>query len=98
MVGKQDIMKVLKECYDPEIPINIVDLGLIYDVRINSGNVAIKMTLTSLNCPLAGNIEEEIKEKVSSIKGVKNVNIKIVFNPPWSPERMNSEVRRQLGF
>jgi metal-sulfur cluster biosynthetic enzyme len=98
MVGKQDVVKMLKRCFDPEIPINVIDLGLIYGIKVNSGKVAIRMTLTSACCPLAGNIKEEIKKKISGIKGVKNVDVKIVFNPTWSPKRMSKEVRQQFGL
>jgi len=98
MVSKQDVMKVLKDCYDPEIPVNVVDLGLIYGVSVNSGKVSIEMTLTAIGCPLTEMITEEIKQKVSEIKGIKNVNVKLVFDPPWSPEKMSSKARQQLGF
>jgi len=98
MVSKQDVMKALKDCYDPEIPINVVDLGLIYDISINSGRVDIQMTLTAVGCPLSGVITNEVMQKVSTIKGVKNVDVKLVFDPPWSPKRMNSKARQQLGL
>lgn len=96
MVSKQDVIKVLKDCYDPEIPINIVDLGLIYDISINSGKVAIEMTLTVVGCPLSGMITDNIIQKVSAIKGVENVDVKLVFDPPWSPEKMSNKARQQL--
>ena len=98
MVSKQDVIKILKDCYDPEIPVNVVDLGLIYDVSVNSGKVSIEMTLTAIGCPLAGMITEEVKQKVSGIKGVKNVKVKLIFDPPWSPEKMSSKARQQLGL
>lgn len=98
MVSKNEIVEVLKECYDPEIPINIVDLGLIYDVAVKSRNVAIKMTLTALGCPLSKTIIEEIKQRVLTIKRIKNVEVNIVFDPPWSPEKMSQEARRILGI
>jgi FeS assembly SUF system protein len=98
MVSKQEVMNVLKDCYDPEIPVNIVDLGLIYDVSINSGKVIIEMTLTAVGCPLSGMITDEIVQKVSSMKGIKNVDVKLVFDPPWSPEKMSSKARQQLGL
>ena len=97
-VKKSDVLKKLKECYDPEMPINIVDLGLVYDVKVDKGNVYIKMTLTSFSCPLAGLIIEEAKNKVKEIKGVKDVNIEIVWDPPWSPERMSKKARDMLGI
>jgi len=98
MVNRQEVMKTLKECYDLEIPINVVDLGLIYGLSIKSGKVAIEMTLTSVGCPLAGAIKEQIMEKVANVKGVKAVDVKIVFDPPWSPERMTAKARKQFGL
>jgi metal-sulfur cluster biosynthetic enzyme len=95
-VTKEQVMKVLKTCYDPEIPINIVDLGLIYDVKINGGNVSIKMTLTSPMCPLAGFISENVKEKFQSLAGVKKVDVEIVWKPQWSPKRMSKDARKTL--
>jgi metal-sulfur cluster biosynthetic enzyme len=97
-VTKEQIMKVLKTCYDPEIPINIVDLGLIYGVKIKCGNVSIKMMLTSPGCPLSSFISENVKEKVQSISGVKNVDVEIVWKPQWSPKRMSKEARKNLGI
>jgi FeS assembly SUF system protein len=97
-IKKAEVMKKLKECYDPEIPINIVDLGLVYDVKIKEGNVYIKMTLTAIGCPLTGFIVEDIKNKLKEIKGVKNVDVDIVWDPPWSPEKMSKEARAILGI
>ncbi len=97
-ITKSQIMKKLKECYDPEIPINIVDLGLVYEVKIENQNVYIKMTLTALGCPLAGFITEEVKNKIKEIKGVNNVEVDIVWDPPWSPEKMSKEARMALGI
>jgi len=97
-VTKEQVMKVLKTCYDPEIPINIVDLGLIYGIKINGGNVSIKMTLTSHMCPLAGFIAENVKEKIQSLAGVKKVDVEIVWKPQWSPEKMSKEARKNLGI
>jgi len=97
-VTKTEVMKKLKECYDPEIPINIVDLGLVYEVKIDKGNVYIKMTLTSIGCPLTGFIAEEVKSKVKEIKGVKEVEVDIVWDPPWTPEMMSKEARAILGI
>lgn len=98
MVDKKEVLKTLKDCYDPEIPVNIVDLGLIYDVKINSNKVAIKMTLTAPGCPLSGIITQDIKQKVSLLKGVKDVDVEIVFDPPWTPGKMSKEAKLKLGF
>ena len=98
MVDKEDVMKVLKNCYDPEIPINIVDLGLIYDVKVKGSKVGIKMTLTAPGCPMSGMIIEDIKQKIKKIKSVKEVDVKLVWSPPWSPKRMSASAKAQLGF
>jgi metal-sulfur cluster biosynthetic enzyme len=98
MVSKEDVMKVLKECYDPELGISLVDLGLIYDVQVKNDNVQIKMTLTSPGCPMHSIMVNEVEEKVKNMKGVKNVKIDLVWNPPWTPDRMSKELRKKLGF
>jgi len=98
MPTENEVREVLKECYDPEIPVNIIDLGLIYNVAIKSQKVSIKMTLTALGCPLSGSIMEEIKQRVSLLKGVKDVDIEVVFDPPWTPEKMSTQARQILGI
>jgi FeS assembly SUF system protein len=98
VVSKEDVMKVLKECYDPEIGISLVDLGLIYDVKVDKDKVRIKMTLTTPGCPMHSMMAEDVKEKVSKIKGVKSVNIDLVFDPPWTPDKMSEEAKKMLGF
>lgn len=98
MVSKKDVLKVLKECYDPEIPLSIVDLGLVYGVEIKDGKVKIRMTLTNPTCPLAYLIVRNVEEKISKLKGVKKVDVEIVFNPPWNPERMSKKAKKILGF
>jgi metal-sulfur cluster biosynthetic enzyme len=95
---KEQVMKVLKTCYDPEIPINIVDLGLIYEVAIKNGNISIRMTMTSPMCPLAGFIAEDVKTKVQAIPGVKKTSVEIVWKPQWSPEKISKEARKSLGL
>ncbi|MGB9703378.1 MAG: metal-sulfur cluster assembly factor [Candidatus Micrarchaeia archaeon] len=97
-INKEEIIKKLKECADPEIGINVVDLGLIYKVSINNNEVVIDMTLTSPFCPLAFMITNCVEEKVKEIEGVKNVKINIVFEPPWKPEMMSKEARKKLGL
>jgi len=94
---KEKVIDKLKQTYDPEIPVNIYDLGLIYDVSEKAGKVAIKMTLTSMGCPMAGLIVEDVKEKIEQIVGVKSVKVDLVFDPPWTPERMTKEAKIELG-
>jgi metal-sulfur cluster biosynthetic enzyme len=98
MVSKEDVMKVLKECYDPELGISLVDLGLIYDVQVKNDKVIIKMTLTTPGCPMHSIMVNDVEKKVKNIKGVKNVKIELVWDPPWTPDRMSKELRKKLGF
>jgi FeS assembly SUF system protein len=94
-----EILKALKTIYDPEIPVNIYDLGLIYEIDVDEfDNVNIKMTLTAPNCPIADTLPFEIKEKVKALEGVNQVNINLVFDPPWGIEMMSDEAKLELGF
>jgi len=93
------IVEVLKTVYDPEIPVNVYDLGLIYDVDVEEDNVVtITMTLTAPNCPLADVILRDVKNSVESIEDVKEVKINLVFQPPWSKSMMTEEALFELGF
>ncbi len=95
----EEIVKVLKTVYDPEIPVDIYELGLIYDVFVNENQeVKILMTLTSPNCPVAETLPMEVKEKVSSIDMVKDVEIELTFDPPWSKDLMSEEAKLELGM
>ena len=97
-IGEQ-IIAVICEIYDPEIPVNIYALGLIYDVQVSEEyDVIITMTLTSPNCPVAESLPLEIEKKVETVKKVKNVTVNIVFEPPWSKEMMSEEAKLELGF
>ena len=95
---EQKVRTALKKVLDPELNANIVDLGLIYDVREEGGEVEIEMTLTSPGCPLAGVIDERIREVIKPIGGVKEIKIEIVWDPPWSSEMMSEEIRAELGL
>ncbi|MCC6730820.1 MAG: DUF59 domain-containing protein [Chthonomonadales bacterium] len=94
-----DAIEALKTVYDPEIPVDIYELGLIYDVRIAAdGVVTVEMTLTSPACPAAGAIPLEVEEKIRCIPGVTDVIVDIVWDPPWTPERMSEAAKLELGF
>jgi FeS assembly SUF system protein len=94
-----DIVLVLKSVYDPEIPVNIYDLGLIYDILIDEDNkVKVVMTLTAPNCPIADQLLLEVKQRVSEIDGVKEAEIKLVFDPPWDQTMMSEEALLELGM
>lgn len=96
---EEDIVRMIKTVYDPEIPINIYDLGLIYDVDIDgSNNVTITMTLTAPNCPAADFILEDVRLKVNSIPAVNNVIVDITFEPEWNRDMMSEEAKLELGF
>jgi FeS assembly SUF system protein len=93
------IIGVLKEIYDPEIPVDIYELGLIYDVLVNEDNEAkILMTLTSPNCPVAETLPVEVEEKVKEIPEIKDCEVEITFDPPWSQDLMSEEAKLELGF
>ncbi len=98
-LGEQ-IVKVLKTCYDPEIPIDVYELGLIYDVMVNeeTRDVKILMTLTTPNCPVAESLPQEVKEKVRSVDMVNEVELELTFDPPWSQELISEEGRLELGL
>ncbi|MGG5507005.1 MULTISPECIES: SUF system Fe-S cluster assembly protein [unclassified Myroides] len=95
----ENIVKTLKTIYDPEIPVDIYELGLIYDVFVNETNdVKILMTLTSPNCPVAETLPMEVEEKVKSIDNVNNVEVELTFEPAWSKDLMSEEAQLELGL
>jgi FeS assembly SUF system protein len=93
------IIAALKEIYDPEIPVDIFELGLIYEVKIaKDGFIDIDMTLTSPNCPVAESLPVDVKNKVETVEGVKEAKVNIVFDPPWDKDMMSEEAQLELGF
>jgi len=93
------IVGVLKSIFDPEIPVNIYDLGLIYDISVDDEHIAhITMTLTAPNCPMAEDLIEEIKYKIGGTRGVKDCDLKLTFNPPWDKSMLSDEAKLDLGF
>jgi FeS assembly SUF system protein len=93
------VVEVLKTIYDPEIPVDVFELGLIYEVRIDEDkNVTIEMTLTSPNCPVAESMPKEVEDKVAAIDGVISAKVNIVFDPPWDKDMMSEEAKLELGF
>lgn len=96
---EEDIVTMLKMVYDPEIPVNVFDLGLIYDVDIDDDkNVTVTMTLTAPNCPAADFILEDVRYKVQSVKGVNNVIVNLTFEPAWNRDMLSEEAKLELGF
>jgi FeS assembly SUF system protein len=93
------IGEVLKSIYDPEIPVNIYDLGLIYEINLDEEQIAhITMTLTAPNCPMAEELIEEVKYKVAGTQGVKDCDLKLTFDPPWDKSMLSDEAKLELGF
>jgi FeS assembly SUF system protein len=96
---RDQVVDVLKTCYDPEIPVDIYELGLIYKVDVDdAGKVAVDMTLTSPACPVAGTLPPEVEQKISRLDGVANVRVDLVWDPPWNPDRMSEAAKLKLGF
>ena len=95
----EKIIKVLKTIFDPEIPVDIYELGLIYDVFVNEDfDAKVLMTLTSPNCPVAESLPAEVEQKVKSIKGINQVEVEMTFDPPWTKDLMSEEAKLELGF
>jgi len=93
------VKDMLKTCYDPEIPVDIMELGLIYDIQIDAGNdVHVKMSLTSPACPVAESLPVEVEQKIKSIPDVNNASVEITFNPPWEKDMMSEEAKMELGM
>ncbi len=99
-INEAEVMDALRECYDPEIPVNIVDLGLVYNVDINNetGMVDVTMTLTALGCPMAGEVISEVEMRVGEVENVQACKVEMTFDPPWSPERMTEDAKWELGM
>lgn len=96
---EEAIVQMLRTVYDPEIPVNVYDLGLIYKVEVDDEkNVMIEMTLTAPNCPAADFLVEDVRMKVESVEGVRNVEINLVFEPEWNKDMMSEEAKLELGF
>lgn len=96
---KNKIIEALKTCFDPEIPVDIYELGLIYDIDISPMNeVEVKMTLTSPACPVAGSLPPEVEEKIKSVEGVNSAKVEVVWDPPWTPEKMSEMAKLQLNM
>jgi FeS assembly SUF system protein len=97
-INQDAVIDALRECYDPEIPVNIVDLGLVYEVNIGRDSVGVIMTLTAIGCPVAGEVMAEVESRLLEVPGVKTATIELTFDPPWTPERMSEDARWELGI
>jgi FeS assembly SUF system protein len=98
-VLERDVIDMIRTCYDPEIPVNIYELGLIYGVTINEErDVHVMMTLTSPSCPVAETLPPDVEQKIASVEGVKSAKVEITFEPPWEQSMMSEEAKLELGF
>ncbi len=98
MVSEEDVMAELKEIDDPETQVSIVDMGFIYDVEIEDGKIDVEMTLTSPGCPLHSKFLSDVQENLGDLEGVKEVDVEMVFDPPWSPDMMSDGAKEKLGM
>lgn len=97
-ISEDQVIEALKQCYDPEIPVNLVDLGLIYDIKIIDDWVGVKMTLTSPGCGMSGLISQNVRNRVLKVPGVKDADVRIVWDPVWTPTRMTADAKKKLGM
>jgi metal-sulfur cluster biosynthetic enzyme len=98
MITKEQVYEALLDCYDPEIPVNIVDLGLIYDVEVDGEKVAVKMTLTAPGCGMGTMIAADAKEKIMALDGITDATVDLVWDPPWNPSMIKDEAKQKLGI
>jgi metal-sulfur cluster biosynthetic enzyme len=98
MLTQEEVYDVLRTCYDPEIPVNIVDLGLVYGMEIVDQKVDVKMTLTARGCGMGGYIASEAEQKLLELAGVEEAQVEVVWDPPWDPSMISPEARRTLGM
>jgi metal-sulfur cluster biosynthetic enzyme len=97
-LDKEGVMEALRDVYDPEIPINVVDLGLIYDCSVDEGDVAIKMTLTFAGCGMGPYIAQQAEWRIAEMDGVEDVNVELVYDPPWTPDMITEAGKAELGL
>ena len=99
-INEAEVLDALRECYDPEIPVNVVDLGLIYNVDIHNetGIVDVTMTLTAMGCPMAGEVISDVEMRVGQVENVRACKVEMTFDPPWSPDKMTEDAKWELGM
>tara|TARA_B100000965_G_scaffold110716_1_gene91438 strand:+ start:1203 stop:1499 length:297 start_codon:yes stop_codon:yes gene_type:complete len=95
---KEKVIAEIKKIYDPEIPVNIYELGLIYDVSVKNKNISVKMTLTTPNCPVAESLPKEVKDSIMEINGVEKVDLELVWDPPWDKSMMSEAAKLELNL
>lgn len=97
-ITKDQVLEALKEVYDPEIPVNVVDLGLIYNVEVEDGDVHVEMTLTAAGCGMGPYIAQQAEWRIAELEGVEDVQVDVVFEPQWTPERISDDGKKLLGI
>ena len=97
-IKEEDIIRCIQNVMDPEIPVNLYDLGLIYSIKINNNNVAIEMTLTNPNCPVAGQMPENVGKSIQHLDGLKSIEVSLVWDPPWSKDLMSEDAKLALDI
>ena len=95
---RDEVLEALKEVYDPEIPVNVVDLGLVYDCAVEDGDVQVKMTLTFAGCGMGPYIAQQAEWRIAEIENVEDVNVEMVYDPPWNPDMISEEGKAELGL
>ena len=98
MNAKEKIIEEIRKIYDPELPVNIYELGLIYDVQVENNNAKIKMTLTTPNCPVAESLPKEVKDGAMQVEGIENVDLELVWDPPWNKDMMSEAAKLELNL
>ena len=98
MITVEQVRVALMDCFDPEIPVSVVDLGLIYDIRLDGNDVEIDMTLTAPGCPMSTPIARSVRSAAEKLEGVGDVRVRMVWDPPWTPAKMSPEAKSRLGF
>ena len=97
-IDANEVYAALRECYDPEIPVNIVDLGLVYHLKIEGTRVSVTMSLTSIGCPVGPEVMAEVEGRVKDVPGVETCDVTLTFDPPWTPDRMTEDAKWELGI
>jgi FeS assembly SUF system protein len=95
---EERVVAAIRTCYDPELPVNVYDLGLIYELKVDGGAVSVKMTLTSPACPVAGALPGDVQRRIAAVPGVREAKVQLVWDPPWTKDRMSEEAQLQLGL
>ena len=97
-VTRDDVVEALRDVYDPEIPVNIVDLGLVYDIKVDEGDIEIQMTLTFAGCGMGPYIAQQAEWRLAELDGAEDINVEMVYDPPWTPDMITEEGKKSLGM